>query len=497
MTFMRSRAAAALLLVATAAIACESSTEPGTATKLSFTVQPNDATAGEGIAPAVAIQDASGNTVTSATGAVTVALGANPGGGTLSGTTTVNPVNGMATFSGLSINKAGSGYTLVASSTSLMSATSAAFSIAPAAAAKLVFTGQPGSGTADATLTPAVTVAIQDAYGNTVSSATNAVTVALGTNPAGGTLSGSTTVNAVSGVATFSGLSINKAGSGYTLVASAGPLTSATSEAFAIAPAAATKLAFIGQPTNATAGVAITPAVQVAIQDASGNMVTSATGAVTVALSANPGGATLSGTKIANAINGVASFPDLSIDRVGDGYTLGASSGTLTSATSAAFTVTPAAATKLGFTVQPPSLTERAQPMAPAVVVAIQDAFGNTVTSATNPVTLALATNPGGGTLSGTTTVNASAGIATFADLSIDQPGSGYAVVAASGSLTSATSAPFGIRFTFTVVSAGANHACVMTTGGAAYCWGYNSSGQLGDGTMTEKRLSAPRRSAQ
>src|SRR3989442_1161168 len=87
--FMGSRAAFAALLAGAAAIACGGSTQPGSGapTKLSFTVQPSRATAGTGIASAVAIQDASGNTVTTASNAVTVALGANPRGAPLSGTT--------------------------------------------------------------------------------------------------------------------------------------------------------------------------------------------------------------------------------------------------------------------------------------------------------------------------------------------------------------------------------------------------------------------------
>jgi len=32
-------------------------------------------------------------------------------------------------------------------------------------------------------------------------------------------------------------------------------------------------------------------------------------------------------------------------------------------------------------------------------------------------------------------------------------------------------------------------HSCGITTGGATYCWGYNSNGQIGDGTRNDRRL--------
>jgi len=60
---------------------------------------------------------------------VTVSIGANPGGGTLAGTTTVNTSNGIADFGNLQINQPGMGYTLVATSPGITSATSDGFTI--------------------------------------------------------------------------------------------------------------------------------------------------------------------------------------------------------------------------------------------------------------------------------------------------------------------------------------------------------------------------------
>jgi hypothetical protein len=105
------------------------------------------------------------------------------------------------------------------------------------------------------------------------------------------------------------------------------------------APPAASQLAFTAQPTNATVAVTLAPAVQVTARDAQGSIVSSFTGNVTVALAANPGNATLSGTLTVAAVAGVASFSNLSVNKGEEGYTLAATSGTLTAATSVAFDV--------------------------------------------------------------------------------------------------------------------------------------------------------------
>jgi len=79
---------------------------------------------------AVEVIDGSGSRVTTGAVAVTLAIGTNAGGGTLSGTTTTTTVNGVASYSTLSIDKPGAGYTLTASSPSFTSDTSTAFDIA-------------------------------------------------------------------------------------------------------------------------------------------------------------------------------------------------------------------------------------------------------------------------------------------------------------------------------------------------------------------------------
>ncbi len=58
---------------------------------------------------------------------------------------------------------------------------------------------------------------------------------------------------------------------------------------------------------------------------------------------------------------------------------------------------------------------------------------------------MAIDNNPGGGDLSGTSPVATSAGIATFEDLSIDEPGDGYTLVASATGFGSVTSSSFNI----------------------------------------------------
>jgi hypothetical protein len=105
---------------------------------------------------------------------------------------------------------------------------------------KLAVIQQPVAAGPGQTLAP-VRVAVQDAFGATLTNLpSTAITIALGNNPTGATLGGTLTATTTAGVATFGNLSIDRAGAGYTLVATSGALATVTSEPFAIAADALT-----------------------------------------------------------------------------------------------------------------------------------------------------------------------------------------------------------------------------------------------------------------
>ncbi|MGH9262027.1 MAG: S8 family serine peptidase, partial [Acidimicrobiales bacterium] len=264
------------------------------------------------------------------------------------------------------------------------------------------------------------------------------------------TLSGTDSMQAVSGTATFANLSVNRVGTGYTLWATAAALDSVESGAFNITPGNPTTLGLLEPiPGSASAGDPISPSLQVAVQDALGNTVPGYPGTVGVAIAADPSGGTLSGTTSRPIPpSGVVVFNDLVIDKQGTGYTLRASlsGGGLNSAETPPIDVTAGQGTRLAFTVQP-STQQAGLTIAPAIQVTVQDAQGNTVLTSSAPITVAITAGTGapGASLGGTTTRTAANGVATFNDLSIIRAGSAYTLTATSAALALGTSGAFDI----------------------------------------------------
>ena len=105
---------------------------------------------------------------------------------------------------------------------------------------------------------------------------------------------------------------------------------------------ATTHLVFTVQPRTTPPLITIAPAVQATVEDDQGNPLTDFTGSVSITIGHNGGlllRGTLSGTKTVPVVNGVATFSDLSIDQIGNGYTLVVSAPGATSAESAPFNI--------------------------------------------------------------------------------------------------------------------------------------------------------------
>jgi len=316
-------------------------------------------------------------------------------------------------------------------------------------ATQVQFTTEPANGTTGGALA-SIVVSVENASGKVVPGNTTAITLKFANNPTGATLGGTLTRNAVNGVATFNNITVSNAGTGYTLTATDGTLTSDTSAAFNVVSSAPAKLAFTTQPPS-TAQSGATFGVGVTVQDAAGNTVVGNSSSVTLVLT-TPAGAALGGTTTKAASAGVATFGGLSIDKAGT-YTLTASDGALTTAVSGSITISHGAAAKVAFTSQPPASTASGASF--GTVVTVQDAAGNTVTGNTSQVSVAL-TSANGATLNGTKSVAASNGVTTFSGLSVAKAGS-YSLTATDGALIAATSNAF-------TIAPGAAASIVFTT---------------------------------
>jgi hypothetical protein len=288
--------------------------------------------------------------------------------------------------------------------------------IPPATETKLVFsTEPPATGSAGIPLSPPPVVTAEDQFNNTFTGdSSSSVTLTLN----GGTFVGgstTTTMRLSSGVATFSNLEISSAGT-YSLTATDAALAGATSAAFTVA--ASSMLAFSQQPTQTVAGVAMSPAVAVAVENASGSVITTDSSTITLTLThgafAN-GSTTLS----AKAVNGVATFGSLTIDTAGS-YNLIASDGALPSKQSNPFNIV-AQASQLVFA-QQPNNTYAGEAVNPSLAVALDDRFGNIDTANTTAVTVTLngGTFFGGGPTATAVPVN---GVASFNNLVVPTAG--------------------------------------------------------------------------
>ena len=391
---------------------------------------------------------------------LTIKSGSGTGGAHLfcDNNTVDTDTSGMATFSGCEIDTPGNGYILHAVDGMGDHVNSAPFDVPSLPATQLVFTAVPASAGVGQVFPTNPTVEIEDEDGDLVPSETATITLTA-TGP--GTLSctGGTAIPSSGGVATFTGCSISQAGTDTltataTGAAPASSLTPDTSGSFVVSNGTATHLVFTASPSSAGTGQVFPTNPTVAIEDNGGNVVSTETATITLAISNNPGIGVLTctgGTSIPSS-SGFATFTGCSISAPGVGYTLIASASSaspvasLTSAYSPAFTV--GAGNQLVFTTQPgggPANTVWTQ----QPVVAVENASNQVNTGDySTQVTIAIATNPVGGSLvcSGTgLTVTVQGGYAHFSGCYITVASTSYYTLSVSSNPvnTTTTSAAF------------------------------------------------------
>jgi len=395
------------------------------ATKLAFTTAAAGAVAATNFTtqPVVTIEDSSGNAVTSSTASVTLSISGGAAGATLSCTT--NPVtatSGVATFAGCKIDKSSTtAYTLTATSSGLTQAT-ASLTVSPGTASKIVFTTTATGGQGGVAWTTQPVVTIEDAASNTVTSNTAKIAMALGAGGNGATLT-CPAVNAVAGVATFAGCSIDKGPGTYTLVATDGSdqLQASNAGVTVTSNTLPATVAFSTQPTSGISGTALPVQPVITVKDAGGNGVVAS---VTLSLTGGATGAHLSCTAnpVTSSAGGVATFSGCQADKAEMGYSLTATVGGL-SAASSAFAISPGSPHQLVFTSLPGGgsggVAWASQP-----TVVVEDAAGNRVVADAAPISLAITAGTGatGATLACVANpVTASGGTAAFAGCEIDR----------------------------------------------------------------------------
>ena len=428
---------------------------PGPAARLHVLSTPKDLLGGSTISPPIRVvaTDSAGIVVGSWADAITMTLAGGPPGAVLEGKKVEEAVNGAATFSNLVIPAEGTGYRLVATAADLQSESTQLFDVTAGPADHFRFVTQPANYTFMAEMPATPSVAVVDRGGNVVESATDSIVLSVNPNfPLKGTIA----ARAIRGIASFPNLRIDglRPGRQATLVASSAVLprlTPGVSATFTATAGAAAKLKVVELPTLANSGARFTSPVKVAVLDANGNRVNGDRSEVSLSIGANPGKGILGGPSLrSRAVDGVATFDDLTISRLGIGYTLVATGALLVADTSRAFTVI-GPAYKLVFT-HPPDGGLRNGPM--SATVQVQDSLGTPRNAGNAEVTLSLEPTPGSkAMLAGPTKVNAKSASASaspdmpteaqFTGLRVTEEGHGFRLIASAPRLALATSPPF------------------------------------------------------
>ena len=531
---------------AKAGYAAVSATQP--VATLLFRVEPHTVEAGEAIDPAIQAEvlDSGGAVVTGFSGAVTIGITAGPDGAVLHGTKTVNAVNGVVSYSGLWLDKAGQ-YGLNATAATLAPAASLGFDVTPSAPHHLRIITGPDDDTLplmNAGQAIPLTGVVEDRFGNlTDSPGTPVVAEYLG-GPAGGGLVGpGTSIDLGNGLRGFPATTIHKAGVGH-LIRLVGPgLLPDTTRPFQVMPADPARLVMLNDPPISAGGIQyFADTLLIDIVDPFGNTAYAPSTAVSIIPYGWPYAAPQGrGQRVVDQetfeVSGSGPFrlPSFGFSRPGvTGYTLEAegllpdtaevvmrrmlfrldpfAGGNTTCVTAYNSLLCTGANTAGVIGVDPDSVAKDSVLIGPDLAVggapytavggrhlcrvtysgpygvACRGANDEGQLGAVGPDRPEFAALPG---LTGIWLITA--GDAHTCALRADSTAVCWGAND-HGQLGRGTTSPFetapdtvlgGLKWKD--LAAGDRHTCGVTTGGAAYCWGANGSGQLGDSTQVER----------
>jgi hypothetical protein len=216
------------------------------------------------------------------------------------------------------------------------------------------------------------------------------------------------------------------------------------------------RLEFRVTPAAVAAGAPFSPAVQVAVMLPNGAVDATSTAAVSLTTQDAAVTDSLLGNVIVSAVAGIATFPAITLSRASPSTRLVARSAGLTGAASDPIRVVAGEPAQLVFLTQPENVVA-GQPL-PELRVQLRDLAGNRVTAANGPISVTIATGPGGALITGTLTANLVSGEASFTDIRLPRAGTGYtlsAVLVGSTTVrspvtrvfTTAPAAPTGLQF--------------------------------------------------
>jgi type II secretory pathway pseudopilin PulG len=372
-------------------------------------------------------------------------------------------------------------YTMSASGSGLIPATSTSFTVSSAGpATQLVFAAQPSGVSAASATTPFSTqpvVDIEDAFGNVVTSSSATVSLSLDANSFSASLSGCSSTT-TKGVATFSGCEVSKFGTGYTLEASSGSLaltpSNYQSTAFNVT-GLASYMVFTKQPAAGVSGSTLPTQPVITIYDASNYVVTASTTPLTLIAS---GGSLTLCTNL-TPYQGVVTVATCNFAGVvGTNYTLTATQGLISKTSNPISPTAAGVPTTLAFTTEP-GAGLAGSPLTTQPIVKVEDSAGNVVLISS--ATISLAPAPTTGTLSNCGDLQAVSGVVNVSGCTFGGViGTQYTMTATSANLASAISSSFsvtgpgpidGILLSGCTVSIVWNTSCVATAT-AEDAWG-------------------------